>query len=98
MRDLEEMLDNAELRGDVARIRDRARELRIESNRHSKPPNWELVRTTIYGPMLELQQRIAEELLRREPGDRLVPLDRDPVPDRYTQLVERYYEQLGSGR
>ena len=27
--------------------------------------------------------------------DQLVPIDRDPVPGRYSDLVRRYYEQLG---
>jgi hypothetical protein len=99
MRDVEEMLDNPELRAEVARIRDRAREMRIDVKRHSKQPNWELVRTSIYGPMLELQDRVAEELARLKPdSEEIVPLDRDPVPDRYSELVRQYYERLGAGR
>ena len=27
-----------------------------------------------------------------------VPLDRDPVPDRFGEAVRRYYERLGSGQ
>ena len=30
--------------------------------------------------------------------DSLVPLDRDPVPDNYTELVREYYKKLGSGQ
>jgi hypothetical protein len=48
--------------------------------------------------MLELQELLAEEIARREPTEEVVPLDRDPVPDRYVELVEQYYERLGSGR
>jgi hypothetical protein len=99
MRDVEEMLDNPELRAEVARISDRAREMRIDVKRHSKQPNWELVRTSVYGPMLELQDRVAEELARLKPdNEEIVPLDRDPVPDRYSELVRQYYERLGAGR
>jgi hypothetical protein len=99
MRDVEEMLDNPDLRAEVARIRDRAREMRIDVKRHSKQPNWELVRTSIYGPMLQLQDRVAEELARLKlDSDQIVPLDRDPVPDRYSELVRQYYERLGAGR
>ena len=36
-----------------------------------------------------------EELARRESDDALVPIDRDPVLGRYTDLVRRYYEELG---
>ena len=46
-------------------------------------------------PLVELRTRINEELARRESKEALVPIDRDPVPTRYTELVRRYYEQLG---
>ncbi|MGE0377798.1 MAG: DUF4175 family protein [Planctomycetaceae bacterium] len=99
MRDVEEMVDDPDLRARAAQIRDRARQVRIDvKQRHSESPNWELVRTGIYGPMRELRDRLAEEIARRESSDQIVPLDRDPVPDRYADLVEQYYERLGSGR
>ena len=94
LRDVEEMISDPALRTDIATIRERARALRIEFKRHSVQPNWELVRTNIYGPMRELEQRLAEELARPPPTDRLVPIDRDPVPDQYADLVRRYYEEL----
>ncbi len=98
MRDLEEMVTTPELRSQVATIRDRARQMRIDMKRHSKSPDWNLVRTSIYGPMLELQQVIAEELARRDPNESLVPIDRDPVPDKYTDLLQKYYEELARQR
>ncbi|MBX3438430.1 MAG: hypothetical protein KF861_13140, partial [Planctomycetaceae bacterium] len=99
LRDVEEMVDDPSLRARAAQIRDRARQMRIDlKQRHSESPNWDLVRSDVYGPLLELRDRLAEEIARREPTDGVVPLDRDPVPDRYTELVERYYERLGSGR
>ncbi|MFV0445351.1 MAG: hypothetical protein ACK5Q5_17375 [Planctomycetaceae bacterium] len=94
MRDIEEMLSDPELRADVASIREKARAMRIEFKRHSMQPNWELVRLSIYGPMRELEQRLADELARRADDDRLVPIDRDPVPDQYADLVKRYYQEL----
>ncbi len=98
MRDVEEMLDDPDLRAEVAQIRDRARLMRIDVKRHSQTPDWEVVRATIYGPMLELQNRLADEIARLRPDDdRTVPIDRDPVPDRYTEIVRRYYERLGAG-
>jgi hypothetical protein len=97
MRDVEEMLSDPGLRAEVAAIRERARDIRIEVKRHSEAPDWELVRTSVYGPMLELQQRLAEELARRTPSDELVPIDREAVPDRYAELVRAYYERLSAG-
>ena len=79
-------------------VRERARDIRREVQSHSEAPNWELVRTSVYGPMLELQQRIAEEIARRTPGEELVPIDRDPVPQRYADLVREYYERLSAER
>jgi hypothetical protein len=79
-------------------VRERARDLRTEIKRHSKEPNWDLVRASVVEPLNELQRRVGEELLRREPKDSLVPIDGDPVPDKYAEEVRRYYERLGSGR
>jgi hypothetical protein len=94
MRDVEEMLSSPELRAQVAMIRDRARLERLEVKRHSKQPNWELVRASIYGPLLELQQQLAEEIARRDPNKNMVPIDRDPVPDQYAEIVKQYYREL----
>lgn len=95
LRDVEEMLDVPELRAEAARIRDRARSVRTDLKRHSKEPRWDVVKMEIAGPLLTLRARVAEELARRESKDALVPIDRDPVPTRYTELVRRYYEELG---
>ena len=37
-------------------------------------------------------------LARLGPREAVVPVDRDPVPQKYSDLVSRYYEQLGSER
>lgn len=95
LRDVEEMLDVPELRAEVARIRDRARSARQELKRHAREPQWNLVKMEIAGPLVELRSRITEELARRESKEALVPIDRDPVPVRYSELVRRYYEELG---
>jgi hypothetical protein len=98
MRDVEELLDDPELRGQAARIRDRVRGAREEFKRHSKEPDWNQLQSLVADPLRELGQRIAEEVRRRESPDSLVPIDRDPVPPQYAEGVRRYYERLGSGR
>jgi hypothetical protein len=98
MRDVEEMLSRPELRSQAGAIRERARDVRRDFKRHSKTPDWDLVRTEIYGPLLELQTRLAEEIARRRPQNDLVPIDRDPVPEQYSDLVREYYEQLSRAR
>ena len=90
------MIDVTELRNEVARVRERARVMRSEYKRHSKAPQWPLVKSQISGPLVELRNRVAEELARREKSDSLVPIDRDPVPGKYSDLVRRYYEKLGN--
>jgi hypothetical protein len=98
LREVEEMLESQDLRADVAAINDRAREVRRDLKRHSQEPNWSMVRRLIAQPLVELQSKLREELARQEPSDTLVPIDRDPVPRRYSDLVRQYYERLGSGK
>ena len=98
MRDVEELLVNPEWRAEAARIRDRVRGEREEFKRHSKEPNWDLMKELVAQPLQELRQRVAEEVRRRESPDALVPIDRDPVPPQFAEGVRRYYERLGSGQ
>ena len=97
LRDVEEMVDDPELRAQAARIREQARLIRAELKRHSAPPNWDIVRKNVAEPLIELEQRLASELLRRAGKQALVPLDRDPVPPQYSEKTRKYYERLGSG-
>lgn len=97
LRNVEELLDFPELRGELAGIRERARSVRADYKKLSKPPQWDLVRARIAEPLVDIRNRINEELARRESKDSLVPIDRDPVPQRYSELVRRYYQNLGSG-
>ena len=92
------MVSDPKLQAEVAKVRERARSVRSEFKRHSKDPNWDLVRTTVREPLTELQRQLAEEIAKRESPDSLVPVDRDPVPTRYRDLVRGYYERLGSGK
>lgn len=98
IRNIEELIDDPKMRAEIARIRETARSMRAEFKRHSKEPQWGLVRLEILEPLAELQEQLREEIARRESPDALVPIDRDPVPDKYAELVRRYYERLGSGK
>ena len=96
MRDVEEMVDDPRLREDLAKVREAARNMRAEVKRHGKNPQWPMVQSKIIEPMAEVRQRLSEELLKRESPDTLVPIDRDPVPARFSELVRKYYEKLGT--
>jgi hypothetical protein len=96
LRDIEEMVDLPEVRSRIAQIRDRARGIRAEFKRHSLEPQWSLVKQDIVLPLAEVRSQISEELARRGSKEALVPIDRDPVPHKFSELVRRYYEKLGS--
>jgi len=96
LRDVEEMIDRPDLRSDVARIRDRARVMRGDFKRQGKTPERDQIKLQLAAPLAEVRSRVVEELARRESKDALVPIDRDPVPSRFSELVRRYYEKLGS--
>ena len=48
-------------------------------------------------PLTEIKERLDEEIAKREKPDSRLPLDRDPVPGAFEDLVREYYERLGSG-
>jgi len=98
LRDVEEMIEIPELRNNVAVARERARRLRQEFKKDLKKPDWAVVRMQIMKPLLEVRDKIADELARRQSDDNLVPIDRDPVPAQYSDLVRRYYEELGKDK
>jgi hypothetical protein len=98
LRDVEEMVDQPELRNQVATARERARLLRQQFKADRKKPDWAVVQMQVMKPLLEVRDHIADELARRESSDALVPIDRDPVPNRYSDLVRRYYEELGKDK
>jgi hypothetical protein len=98
LRDVEEMVNDSELRSQAAQIRDRARSFRRDMRRRSQAPQWNLVREMIATPLEELHQQVEQELVRRSgQREQLVPVDRDPVPSRFEGRVRYYYEHLGQG-
>jgi hypothetical protein len=98
LRDVEEMIDSPDLRNQVAMARERARLLRQQFTRTREKPDWAVVQLQVVKPLVEVRDRIAEELARRGSEQALVPLDRDPVPTRYSDLVRKYYEELGKAK
>lgn len=89
-------MNDPELRAEAARIRDEARELRREQIETSAAPQWDIIQQKVARPLAQLQNRVAEELLRRTAEEARVPLDKDPVPAQYEDAVRRYYQRLGS--
>lgn len=96
LRDVEEMVEDPQLRAEAARIREAARSMRVEFKRHARVPNWDAVNDDVLKPLVELQNRVAEEVAKRETEKSTVPIDRDPVPPRFAEVVRKYYERLGT--
>lgn len=96
LREVEELVEDPEVRARIQQVRQRARSMRAEFVRHAREPNWELVKFEVLEPLIELDVELTRELNRHQlDGDR-PPLDRDPVPRIYTEIVKQYYEQLGA--
>jgi hypothetical protein len=98
LRDVREMLPQQDLREQMARIWDSVRSIRADSKRHSKEPQWDVVQTQVVKPLNELRERVSERLAQLQSSEAMVPIDRDPVPDRFTELVRTYFENLGQGK
>ncbi|WP_395752069.1 hypothetical protein [Prosthecobacter sp.] len=98
LRNVEELLNNPELRNDAAKVLDRARSLRIELKRSNEAPQVAHLNTRITQPLIELRDRVVEELSKKDAGKNLAPVDRDPVPAEFRDLVKRYYQELGAGK
>ena len=98
LREVEEMLEDIELRNRVARVRDRARSMRAEFRRHGTEPQWDLVESDLLDEMQSLQRRLAQEIAAMQSDHSMVPIDREPVPEEFDELVQRYYELLGQER
>ena len=95
LREVEEVIEIPELRNQVSEVRQSARDIRRENKENGKPPKWDLVDMQILRPMTEINKRLEQELSLRQPKRELVPVDHDPVPAQYSELVRRYYERLG---
>jgi hypothetical protein len=95
---LEEMLPDEDLRNSVAKVRDDARAMRIDFRRDDLPPSAATINQKITEPLVELRQRLSEELAKLNRENPVAPIDRDPVPSEFRDLVRRYYEELGAGK
>jgi hypothetical protein len=98
LRDVQSVLDSPDLRNQLATVSDRAGQLRAAYRNGRRIPPPETIREQLLMPLSQVQVWVREELARQQNAESLVPLDRDPVPENYSELVRKYYEQLGSAR
>ena len=98
LREVEQVVDSPDLRNQLATARERAAVFRGAYRDSGRRPDGEAVREQILLPLTQVRVWLQEELARQENTGSLVPLDRDPVPEKYSEVVRTYYEQLGSAK
>jgi len=94
---IEEMVDQEDIRNGIAKVLDEARAMRIDFQRDNEAPQAGTINTRIADPLVELRQRLSEEIAKLNKENPIAPIDRDPVPSEFRDLVRRYYEELGAG-
>ena len=92
------MVSTDEMRNRLSAIRERVRGARVDFKRHSLEPKWALLNESVMSPLVEVRDEISEQLAQMNSREAMVPIDRDPVPARFSELVRRYYEKLGADR
>ena len=95
LHDIEAVIVDPDAQTSVARARKASRELRKEFKRQSKAPDQETIAQEILRPLLEAAEKLDARLYELNREDPLAPVGRDPVPDRYEEIVRRYFEELG---
>lgn len=95
LRTVEELIERPEARERITEARQAAERMRADYKRHSLPPKWENIDTSVLEPIREVKSWVQQELLRLQDPEVLQPIDRDPVPPPYREAVKRYYEALG---
>ena len=93
--DLEAVVEDPEAQSAVARARKASRELRKEFKRHSLEPDQAALEEGVLRPLTEAAGKLDARLHELDRKDPLAPVGRDPVPERYAEIVRRYFEELG---
>jgi hypothetical protein len=95
LRTVEDLMEDPDLRQRLGVAREQAEEFRREFKRRNAAPPWGMVNSKIVAPLNEARVFLRQELTRLEQPQSLQPVDRDPVPERFTESVRKYYEALG---
>ncbi len=98
MREVEQVVDSPDLRNRLAEARERVAAYRTDFRRRGLKPDPNALRSQVLAPMAEVRVRLQEDLARLANVKSLVPLDHDPVPENYSEMVRQYYEKLGGGQ
>jgi hypothetical protein len=98
MRDVEQAVDSPDVRNQLATVRERVGVYRRNYRENGRAPSKEELQNKVLGPLTLARDWVGQELSRMQNDRSLVPLDRDPVQDKYSDMVRKYYEKLGSSQ
>jgi hypothetical protein len=98
MRDVEQAVDLPDVRNQLATVRERVGVYRRNYRENGRAPSKEELQNKVLAPLALARDWVGQELSRMQNDRSLVPLDRDPVQDKYSDMVRKYYEKLGSSQ
>ncbi len=96
LRDVEQALDSTDLRNQLATVRERVGVYRRDFRENGRVSFQRSLQNKVLEPLALARSWVQQELARTQNDRSLVPLDRDPVQEKYSDLVRKYYEKLGS--
>jgi len=96
LRDVEQSVDSPDIRNELATARERVGAFRRLYRQSGRLPSKQEVQTKALAPLTLARDWVAQELARAQNERSLAPLDRDPAPDKYSEMVRKYYENLSS--
>jgi hypothetical protein len=96
MRDVEQAVNSQDVRNQLATVRERVGVYRRAYRQDRRTPSKEELQNKVLTPLALARGWVGQELSRAQNERSLVPLDRDPVQEKYSDLVRQYYEKLGS--
>lgn len=90
------LIDDPQLRQQLANARAQADDMRRNYVQHSQSPQWNLVMDNVLSPLSKVSTAIRQQLAHVDQPDSLQPVDQDPVPEKFADSVKKYYEALGN--
>ena len=96
LRDVEQAVASQDVRNQLATVRERVGVYRQDYRVNGRAPSNQELQDKVIVPLALAKDWVEQELSRAQNEHSLVPLDRDPVQEKYSDLVRQYYEKLGN--
>jgi hypothetical protein len=98
LRDVEQAVDSPDVRNQLATVREQVGVYRRSYRENGRGPSQEELQNKVLAPLALARNWVGQELSRAQNDHSLVPLDHDPVQEKYSEMVRKYYEKLGSSQ